>query len=107
METNIMDILKKEWNKYSLSDKIGFALDLVTSIGGGMIGSDLGKHFSEGHKPIAKFFIRFTCAGLGTWIGNTAGQTLKESYTGPIKRAEEKAAEKNDKEEEGNGYTRY
>ena len=94
----IINKLKEAWKEKTVEEKVGFFFDIVATIGGGLIGTDLGKKFSEGHHPIAGFFIKITTAGLGMAAGDLSAKKLRESYAEPIGRIADTLKAKAEKE---------
>ena len=80
----ILNNLKTNWKSKSTAQKIDFVIDIITMIGGGLMGRGIGNLCGQNQKPVAKFCIKLTASGLGIAMGETAGKKLSENYAEPI-----------------------
>lgn len=107
-----MGFLKKmqdEWKSKDVTEKLAFVFDIIASIGGGLIGTDLGKRFGEGHHPITRICIQITTAGIGMATGDLASKKLREGYAEPIGKIVDvvKGKMNEEEKEDEHKYTRY
>lgn len=105
-----MEFLKNlglRWKAASTTKKIGVVFDVITMIGGGLIGTATGKKLSEGQNILGAICVRVTTAGLGMAVGELAGKQLTEAYAEPLGKLVDKVSGKKHEEEEEHEYTRY
>ena len=83
-----------KWKVKTTTEKIACVLDILTMVGGGLIGADAGKKASQGHTVLGQICIRATTAGLGMAAGDIACKALREAYAETIGKLVDKAKEK-------------
>lgn len=104
-----MEILKNlglKWKAASTTKKISTIFDVITMIGGGLIGTVSGKKLSEGQNILGAICIRVTTAGVGIAAGELASQKLTEAYAEPLGKLIDRARNIKEEDEE-HEYTRY
>ena len=105
-----MDFLKNlrlKWKAASTTKKISTVFDVITMIGGGLIGTATGKKLSEGQNILGAVCIRVTTAGIGMAAGELAGKELTEAYAEPLGKLVDSISGKKHEEEKEHEYTRY
>lgn len=96
----ILNRLSAAWKSKTPTEKIEIVLDILTMIGGGIIGDSKGREWSQGHGRLGQMCIRVTSAGLGMAAGDIASKQLKENWAKPIGKAIENHNAKAAKKEE-------
>lgn len=80
----IWNNIKATWKAKTTTEKIGGILDIISVVGGGLIGRDLGNIFSKDKNIFSRICISITASGFGAVIGEMASKKLHEDYAEPL-----------------------
>lgn len=94
--------IRANWKAADAAQKICIIINLISGIGGAVLGGDLYLHVAPAANKVEKVALGVTCAGLGVAAGNIAGDALCNAYAPVINFCGRKIEnlKEEDKEEE-------